>query len=129
MGAGAGVGEWGGGSVYLSIHPRRYMYCTCTVHCTQRSVESEHLFFWRGSFFFAFFFLDRVGELAAAEEKVFWFFLYLFFGGGVFGTAAAAGFYLALSLFLFLSLFLSRSGEFEEGLEDGREEREERKAV
>lgn len=53
-----------GESVYLSIHPR---------NCTQRSVESkqasEHLFFGGEVFFCFFFFLDRVGELAAAEEK------------------------------------------------------------
>lgn len=91
-GAGAGVGDgMGGGSVYLSILGGT---CTCTV---PKGPLRASTFFWRGSF--CFFFLDRVGELAAAEEeKVFWFFLYLpFFGGGVFGTAAA-GFYLALSL-------------------------------
>lgn len=81
------------------------MYCTVPKGPLRAST-----FFWRGSFF-----LDRVGELAAAaEEKVFWFFLYLFFGGGLFGTAAAAaGPYLALSFSLFL--FLSRAGKFGEG--------------
>lgn len=101
------------------------------MYCTQRSVESEHLFFGGEAFSLLSFFLDRVGELAAAaEEKVFWFFLYLFFfggGWGVFGTAAA-GPYLALPLSLFLSFSPGRAS-LEEGLEEGREEREERKAV
>lgn len=86
------------GGICPSIHPGRYMYCTCTVPKGPLRAST-------------FFFLDRVGELAAAAaEKVFWFFLYLFFGGGVFGTAAAAadGFYLALSFSL--SLFLSFPG-------------------
>lgn len=97
-----------GESVYLSI-----LEGTCTVHCTQRPVESEHLFL-AGKLFLCFF-LDRVGELAAAaaEEKVFWFFLYLFFGGGVFGTAAAGRPYLALPL----SFFPGRAS-LEEDLEE-----------
>lgn len=94
------------------------MYCTVPKGPLRASTC-----FWRGSFFLLSFFLDRVGELAAAEEeKVFWFFLYLFFfGGGVFGTAAAVGFYLALSLSSSSSFFLSRAGEFGRGSE--REER------
>lgn len=109
-----------GGSVHLSIHPRRYI--------VPKGPLRASTFFWRGSFFFAFFFLDRVGELAAAaaEEKVFWFFLYLFFGGGwgVFGTAAAAGIYLALFLSSSFFLFLSRAGEFGRGIGRGKERRE-----
>lgn len=80
-----------------------------------------------GKFFSVFFFLDRVGELAAAaeEEKVFWFFLYLFLEG-----AFLVLLLLLLSLLLgstWLFLFLSRAGEFGRGSE--REERKERKAV
>lgn len=116
-------GGWdGGGSVYLSI-----LEGTCTVlYCTYRSVESEHLFLAGKLFSLLFFFLDRVGELAAAaeEEKCFGSF-YIFLEEGAF---------LVLLLLLgstwlssSLSLFLSRSGEFGRG--SGREEREERKAV
>lgn len=71
-----------------------------------------------------------MGELAAAaaEEKVFWFFLYLFLEGGeggVFGTAAAAGFYLALTHSLTLSFFPGRAS-LEECLKE-RKEKERRK--
>lgn len=120
-GAGVGVGEWGGGSVYLSILGGTY--------CTQRSVESEHLFFfWRGSFFFAFFFLDRVGELAAEEKCFGSFYIFLFLEGAFLVLLLLLG---STWLFLFLSFFPGRAS-LEEGRwkrEDGREEREERKAV
>lgn len=111
----------GRGGICLPIYPSQEVHVPKgPLRASKRASTS----FLAGKFFLCFFFLDRVGELAAAaaaEEKVFWFFLYLpFFGGGVFGTAAAAGFYLALSFSL--SLFRGRAS-LEEGLEDGREER------
>lgn len=116
----------------LSIYPSQ------EVHVPKgplRASKRASTFFlsWRGNFFFAFFFLDRVGELAAAaeEEKVFWFFLYLSFfwrgrGRGRFGTAAADA-----RPSLALSFFLSRAGEFgrwkrEDGREKEKRERRER---
>lgn len=88
---------WPGG-ICLPIYPSILEgTCTCTV---PKGPLRASTFFWRGSFFLCFF-LDRVGELAAAAEKCFGSFYIFFFGGGVFGTAAAkstAGFYLALPL-------------------------------
>lgn len=122
-GVGVGVGEWGE-SVYLSI-----LEGTCTVlYCTQRSgVESkqasEHLFL-AGKLFLCFFFLgSRGGTCSSSRRRKSALVLFIsVFGGGVFGTAAAAGFYLALPL----SFFPGRAS-----LEEGRwkREREERKAV
>lgn len=96
------------------------------MYCTQRSVESEHLFL--AGKFFTFFFLDRVGELAAAaaEEKVFGSFYIFFFWRGRFGTAAAADEAAATYLALSLSLSLSRAGEFGRGKMEERKERRER---
>lgn len=128
MGAGAGVGVGDGmGGICLSLHPRRYMYCTVPKGPLRAST-----FFWRGSFFFAFFSLDRVGELAAAaEEKVFGSFYICFFGGrgrGRFWYCCCCWALLGSSSF-FLSFFPERAS-----LEEGRgkmeeRERKERKAV
>lgn len=76
------------------------------MYCTQRSVESEHLFL--AGKLFAFFSWIAWGNLQQQQKKksVLVLFISFFFGGGVFGTAAADGFYLAL----FLSLSLSFAG-------------------
>lgn len=116
---GVGVGEWGG-SVYLSILGG-YMYMYCTV--PKGPLRASTSFF--GGEVFTFFFLDRVGELAAAaeEEKCFGSFYICFFWRGRFWYCCCCCWVLlgSLSLSFFLSFFLSRAGEFEEGLEEGRE--------
>lgn len=65
-GAGVGVGEWGG-SVYLSIHPRRYIVPKGPLRASKRA--STFFLSWRGSFFFAFFFLGSRGGTCSSSRR------------------------------------------------------------
>lgn len=125
-GAGVGVGD-GMGGICLPIYPSQEVH-VLYMYCTQRSVESEHLFFG-GEVFSLLFFGSRGGTCSSSSRrrKVFWFFLYLpFFGGGVLVLLLLL--LLLGSTWLSLSFFPGRAS-LEEGRGSGREERKERKAV
>lgn len=76
----------GGGSVYLSIHPRRYIVPKGPLRASKRASTS----FLAGKFFF-FFSWIAWGNLQQQQKKSVLVLFISFFGGGVFGTAAAAG--------------------------------------
>lgn len=114
---GDGMG-WGGGSVYLSIHPRRYMCCTVP----KGPLRASTSFFGGEAFSLLFFSWIAWGNLQQQQKKTcLVLFISFFFRGGV----------LVLLLLLlgstWLSFFLSRAGEFGRGKMEER--REERKAV
>lgn len=121
---GCGCGGWDGGdlSTYLSILGGT---CTCTVHCTQRSVESEHLFL-AGKFFSFFFSWIAWGNLQQQKKKKCFgsFYIFLFLEGAflVLLLLLMGSTWLSPSLFLSLSFFRGRAS-----LEEGSEERRERR--
>lgn len=123
VGAGAGVGD-GMGGICLSIHPRRYMYMY--MYCTQRSVESEHLFL-AGKLFLCFFFSWIAwGNLQQQQKEKCFGSFYIFFWRGRFWYCCCCCWVLLGSLSLFL--FPERAS-LEEGLKERKERREERKAI
>lgn len=94
------------------------MYCTVPKGPLGERASERAPFFSFGGEVFLLFFLDRVGELAAAaaEEKVFWFFLYLFLEGAFLVLLLLLGSTWLSSSFS-LSFFPGRAS-LEEGLEE-----------
>lgn len=101
------------GGICLPIYPSQEVHVH-VLYCTQRSVESEHLF-WRGSFFFAFSWIAWGNLQQQKKEKCFGSFYIFCFWRGRFWYCCCCW-----------ALFLSRSGEFGKGKMEERKEKEKR---